>query len=359
MESNLYSSLPTTTSFNNLNPENNNSDGRRSEERRPSLTSEDSFIRTGSGRKLPEIPTTKPKSNGPSIMKRETNTTDKEIKQENRKSKPKALEFWERMETVDNNSSSQDLRYHTIHRMTTSTSSNRRMLPKVPDNHVQRSQSLDRHGNLSAPLPASNYDEENVEQLSIHSCSSGCSASLPRSTVQTRTGAPLAMDEIPVTRPVLPSHPSPLSIDSRGEVEGSSDNNTSPSTSINGRGGLMNKRGLTGKEPMTWLRSSFNRTTTGSKSGSEVEAGNGSLPVANGFPALRSFSMTDGHPHNNVHSNSLQIDAQLKKLQPNFTVSKIFILLFILLTIVILLECLYRIISRWRNCIRIMKKSTA
>ena len=83
-----------------------------------SQSREGSFVRTGSGRKLPKIPPYHPKDNQsknnvsellntslPSTnFKGELETQeDLDNKAENRKSKPKALEFWENMntETVD------------------------------------------------------------------------------------------------------------------------------------------------------------------------------------------------------------------------------------------------------------------
>ena len=88
-----------------------------------SQSREGSFVRTGSGRKLPKIPPYHPKESKVSELlntslpstplKLETQEDlDLDNKVENRKSKPKALEFWESMtETVDRT----DFRYYVVH----------------------------------------------------------------------------------------------------------------------------------------------------------------------------------------------------------------------------------------------------
>ena len=142
---------------------------------------EGSFVRTGSGRKLPKIPHSKDSSSKvsdllntslPATPLKLDTTQEEDIlsndKQENRKSKPKALEFWESLETVDR----ADFRYNTIHRM----SVGRRMLPKAPGSANQsdhaRSHSLDRgggslnssfsgeHDPVVAPRPKHRMDSE-------------------------------------------------------------------------------------------------------------------------------------------------------------------------------------------------------
>ena len=87
-----------------------------------SQSREGSFVRTGSGRKLPKIPPYHPKESKVSELlntslpstplKLETQEDlDVDNKVENRKSKPKALEFWESMtETVDRT----DFRYYYV-----------------------------------------------------------------------------------------------------------------------------------------------------------------------------------------------------------------------------------------------------
>ena len=119
----------------------------QTENSKPVLQKEGSFVRTGSGRKLPKIPDRNKSQTLPSNSSLKMNDFEDELassgdKSENRKSRPKALEFWETLETVDSN----DFRYNTIHRM----SMGRRMLPKPPPSesqgpsHHARSLSLDR-----------------------------------------------------------------------------------------------------------------------------------------------------------------------------------------------------------------------
>ena len=81
-----------------------------------SQSREGSFVRTGSGRKLPKIPPYHQKESSKNVsellntslpstpLKLDTTQEDLDVdnKMENRKSKPKALEFWESMtEAVD------------------------------------------------------------------------------------------------------------------------------------------------------------------------------------------------------------------------------------------------------------------
>ena len=98
------------------------------------LTNE-GFVRSGSGRKLPQIPERSRSNTLPTRKPSEGDEGDEESSFEvgpngdsnggkNNKSKPKALEFWESMENLERN----DFRYNTIHRM----SVGRRMLPKPP-----------------------------------------------------------------------------------------------------------------------------------------------------------------------------------------------------------------------------------
>jgi len=115
------------------------------------LEREGSFVRTGSGRKLPKIPTTtKPAVaasrslvSSPTVEQSAKNAeheASQEQKAENRKSRPKALDFWESLNSAVANSrvidddeidedeaqTQDDFRYNTIHRM----SMGRRMLPR-------------------------------------------------------------------------------------------------------------------------------------------------------------------------------------------------------------------------------------
>ena len=146
---------------------------------------EGSFVRTGSGRKLPKIPHSKDSSSKvsdllntslPATPLKLDTTQEEDIlsndKQENRKSKPKALEFWESLETVDR----ADFRYNTIHRM----SVGRRMLPKAPgsanpSDHA-RSHSLDRGGGSLNSSFSGEHDAVVAPRQSKHRMDSESSA---------------------------------------------------------------------------------------------------------------------------------------------------------------------------------------
>ena len=228
---------------------------------------EGSFVRTGSGRKLPKIPTTSKQNSSsdllntslPSPVKREaTLLDDNEDKNENRKSKPKALEFWENMETVDRS----DFRYNTIHRM----SVGRRMLPKAPE--VARSQSLDRTGELkSGSLDSSfsvEHDSMKMQKPRMDSESS-VPSSPPPPTNPLKTSSSMA--KLPADGCSLQSHgsaqpsqPSPPSSDSRGEVEGSSDNNSPPTSVIQGKTNQTSDpwdQSIRSNPTYDWLRGGF------------------------------------------------------------------------------------------------------
>ena len=103
------------------------------------LTNE-GFVRSGSGRKLPQIPERNRSNTLPTRKPSEGDDDDIEsgndlsidntnikiaANSKNSNNKPKALEFWESMENLERN----DFRYNTIHRM----SVGRRMLPKPPN----------------------------------------------------------------------------------------------------------------------------------------------------------------------------------------------------------------------------------
>ena len=90
---------------------------------------EDSFVRTGSGRKLPKIPNGNAAAATRAGVEEENEggkvNGDLTAKPDLRKSKPKALEFWESMENVQlidgsgaisSNMSGPNFRYNTIHR---------------------------------------------------------------------------------------------------------------------------------------------------------------------------------------------------------------------------------------------------
>ena len=120
------------------------------------------FTRTGSGRKLPQIPDRNRSNTLPASKKQEEESAEEITKlsvtddtADSRKNKPKALEFWESMENIERN----DFRYNTIHRM----SMGRRLLPKPPDTVTHaRSQSVDR-----------SESSNEAEKLSLNSSFSG------------------------------------------------------------------------------------------------------------------------------------------------------------------------------------------
>ena len=130
---------------------------------RGGLVREGSFVRSGSGRKLPQIPERVRSNTLPSSKRHEEEEEQDEDEEQTNKNKPKALEFWESMENIERN----DFRYNTIHRM----SVGRRMLPKPPggEGSHSRSQSVDRD--------AENYRDA-AEKMSLNSSFSGPS-SLP------------------------------------------------------------------------------------------------------------------------------------------------------------------------------------
>merc|ERR1719266_2764723 len=204
------------------------------------LSREGSFTRTGSGRKLPQIPDRVRSNTLPSRKneeekdggeKEETEDVADDGKKELRK--PKAMEFWESMENIERN----DFRYNTIHRM----SMGRRLLPKPPGEagHA-RSASVDRSDSSNE-----------AEKLSLNSSFSG-PTSLPvggeasegeaRLSPRLVNGnfAPTLAHKIPADGASLQSQASgnSLPLDCRGEVEGSSTNN-SPPTSVIGQPGVV------------------------------------------------------------------------------------------------------------------------
>ncbi len=251
-----------------------------------SLQREGSFVRTGSGRKLPKIPSRNTHADSaPTSLRshsfdanssRNEETNERQLRvTENRKSRPKALEFWESLATTDRRKDGEtehddieceddeatDFRYNTIHRM---SSMGRRMLPKPPPSAAARSQSLDRNGDLAAAFRSNGGDENSLN--SSFASSSG-HASLPPSTNNaTKSPSPptqilenmqsSSSKEPAVVSAGQPSPPS--SADSRGEVEGSSDNNNSPPTSvIQGLQGAKRSSGqpsATSNPALDWLR---------------------------------------------------------------------------------------------------------
>lgn len=261
----------------------------RSPLRPPVLQKEGSFVRTGSGRKLPKIPA-KPATTGStpgpvvihgtnSLPRAKTDQQDEftstlgASKAENRKSRPKALDFWEHME--DNSMEKSDFRYNTIHRM----SIGRRMLPQTPGKPMapsQRSQSLDRSGEMAAAITAA------TSVSSIHS-STYCSdadkslnssfsgpTSLPNQSplverkhsldAQGSKGfSPGTLDRSTNNGTTVPGQPSPPSSDTRGEVEGSSDNNSPPTSVIQG----CNNMDGPWNKAYDWLKSTATATANG------------------------------------------------------------------------------------------------
>ena len=199
---------------------------------KPVLQKEGSFVRTGSGRKLPKIPDRTKTQTLPtgSTLRMDEIDDDYESgdKSDHRKSRPKALEFWETLETVD----SADFRYNTIHRM----SMGRRMLPKPPpsDSHSShaRSLSLDRNYHDGKESLNSSFSEnekmrKDSEQGSVPpSPRPGVHKKIPPDGCSLQSSSSSGGG----AQPGQPSPPS--SSDTRGEVEGSSDNNSPPTSVI-------------------------------------------------------------------------------------------------------------------------------
>ncbi len=222
-----------------------------------SMTREGSFVRTGSGRKLPKIPGNSLQSPSKNETSEVLNTSlpCSKISEEHhddplmdhqedgrKSSKPKALEFWESLETVERS----DFRYNTIHRM----SVGRRMLPKAPESNnptaQQRSQSLDRNnGSLNSSFEKCRLDSE----------SSVPSSPPPKGVLKPNNPDALSLRS---SSSAQPSQPSPPSSDSRGEVEGSSDNNSPPTSVIQGKSNNPNQDHYLRNNPAyDWLKTGF------------------------------------------------------------------------------------------------------
>ena len=224
-----------------------------------------SFTRTGSGRKLPQIPD-RSRSNTLPTRREEP---EKEVMEENVKeieeeesqakpSKPKAMEFWESMENIERN----DFRYNTIHRM----SMGRRLLPKPPSEaggtaspHHTRSQSVDRSESVSGE----------AEKLSLNSSFSG-PTSLPQlqksdNESSSASVSPRSFHKIPADGASLQSQNSEeVSLDMRPVAEGSSNNNSPPTSVIQGVecGDPQSVWELSNKNPAyDWIRGSFDRSS--------------------------------------------------------------------------------------------------
>ncbi|XP_071746404.1 dixin isoform X2 [Lepeophtheirus salmonis] len=180
---------------------------------RPNMKREGSFVRTGSGRKLPKIPSN------------EVSPSKKQPLGDPLKSKPKALEFWESIEETMDRS---DFRYNTIHRM----SMGRRILPKPPS---VRCHSLDRS---MSGADIRHYEEDKLYSLDSNGYSDKKSEDF--------VSPPTPRKKIPADGCSLQSggssgdgivqEESTSSASSRGEVEGSSDHHASPPTSVIGNG---------------------------------------------------------------------------------------------------------------------------
>ena len=225
-----------------------------------------SFTRTGSGRKLPQIPdrsrsnTLPTRREEPEKEVMEENVEEAEQAEESRKpSKPKAMEFWESMENIERN----DFRYNTIHRM----SMGRRLLPKPPSEaggtasvspHHTRSQSVDRSESVSGE----------AEKMSLNSSFSGPS-SLPQlqksDNDSSASVSPRSFHKIPADGASLQSQNSEeVSLDMRREAEGSSNNNSPPTSVIQGVGepDPQSVWEMSSKNPAyDWIRGSFDRSS--------------------------------------------------------------------------------------------------
>ena len=212
------------------------------------------FTRTGSGRKLPQIPdrtrcNTLPSRKFEDEKEPQDQHESLEDSEDFRKSKPKAMEFWESMENIERN----DFRYNTIHRM----SMGRRLLPKPPDAAHGRSQSMDR-----------SESSNEAEKLSLNSSFSG-PTSLPLNKSDGDSSVPPSpriFHKIPPDGASLQSHNSEgneINLDCRGEVEGSSNNNSPPTSVIQGLSeDGQNVWEVSKQNPAyDWVRGTFDRSS--------------------------------------------------------------------------------------------------
>ena len=224
----------------------------------------ESFTRTGSGRKLPQIPDRSRSNTLPASKKQEEEPAEEVTKlpvtddsADPRKNKPKALEFWESMENIERN----DFRYNTIHRM----SMGRRLLPKPPDTVAHaRSQSVDR-----------SESSNEAEKLSLNSSFSGPTSLPNRKSSDGESSAPQSpqsFHKIPPDGASLQSQNSgqEMSLDCRREAEGSSNNNSPPTSVIQGLGEeaaqnvweLAKSNNNNNPNPAyDWVRGSFDRSS--------------------------------------------------------------------------------------------------
>ena len=230
--------------------------------------SNEGFTRTGSGRKLPQIPdrnrcntlpTSRTLEEEPELKVEDkpTASMDDNSPESRKPSKPKALEFWESMENIERN----DFRYNTIHRM----SMGRRLLPKPPDASAPahaRSQSVDR-----------SESSNEAEKLSLNSSFSG-PTSLPNQKSDGDTSSssqsPRSFHKIPPDGASLQSQNSEnnrddISLDCRREAEGSSNNNSPPTSVIQGVGeeaqAIWELAKPNQNPAYDWVRGSFERSS--------------------------------------------------------------------------------------------------
>jgi hypothetical protein len=255
---------------------------------------EESFSRSGSGRKLPQIPPPPLADNSSSRVRCNTlpsrrpgdNDSDEEKFVDNDPhrqravedggvvgggnvkaggNKPKALEFWESMENIERN----DFRYNTIHRM----SVGRRQLPKPPGGggsnsgggdphyHHQRSQSIDHScggGDNLGPGPSSlNSSFSGPSSLPLHSAPH--SPRLPMKKMPP-DGASLQSADSNEEAEVV----STTASSRRGEVEGSSDKSSPPTSLVQGvAGSAYHHQGDKAAAPnpaYEWVRGSFDQS---------------------------------------------------------------------------------------------------
>ena len=213
------------------------------------------FVRSGSGRKLPQIPErcrsntlpSRKTTEGVEEEDEERGEKEEEEEEENatggNKSKPKAMEFWESMENIERN----DFRYNTIHRM----SVGRRLLPKPPEISHSRSQSVDR----------------DQDKISLNSSFSGPS-SLPIHSVPQ---SPRVSHKIPPDGASLQSENSDL--EQRRDGEGSSDKNSPPTSVVLGQGEIVKQEKP--NPAYDWVRGSFDqgRKAWSGYPGTEIDGG--------------------------------------------------------------------------------------
>jgi len=107
---------------------------------------------------------------------------------------------------------------------------------------AQRSQSLDRNGDLSAAVFAR-------RTRTASECSS-----ISSHPEESKQGVEATASSTAASSKTAPSQPSPPSSDTRGEVEGSSDNNSPPNSVIQGNGNdVLHRR-------VDWLHDDVSKT---------------------------------------------------------------------------------------------------